>query len=43
VQVERAHSWPESMKVLDSVFAEGFSKGSSEDVATAEGPTLSRA
>jgi polysaccharide biosynthesis protein PslH len=42
-QVERAHSWPESMKVLDSVFAQGFAEGPSEDVATAEGPTLSRA
>jgi sugar transferase (PEP-CTERM/EpsH1 system associated) len=42
-QVERAHSWPESMKILDSVFADGFSEAASEDVATAEGPTLSRA
>jgi len=42
-QVERAHSWPESMKILDSVFADGISEAASEDVATAEGPTLSRA
>ena len=35
-QVERAHSWPESMKILDSVFAEGFSEAASEVVTTAE-------
>jgi len=32
-QVERAHSWPESMKILDAVFAEGISEAASEDVA----------
>lgn len=35
-QVERAHSWPESMKILDSVFAEGFSEAASEVVTPAE-------
>jgi polysaccharide biosynthesis protein PslH len=35
-QVERAHSWPESMKILDSVFAEGFSAGTSVQPLTAE-------
>jgi sugar transferase (PEP-CTERM/EpsH1 system associated) len=34
-QVEHAHSWPESMRILDSVFAEGSSAVASEDVATA--------
>lgn len=34
-QVERAHSWPESMKILDSVFAQGFSEAASDEVATA--------
>jgi polysaccharide biosynthesis protein PslH len=34
-QVERAHCWPESMRILDSVFAEGFSAGTSEDAVTA--------
>jgi polysaccharide biosynthesis protein PslH len=40
VQVERAHSWPESMRILDSVLAEGFSAVNAETAVTA-GRTLS--
>ncbi len=35
VQVERAHSWPESMRILDSVLAEGFSAVNAETAVTA--------
>jgi polysaccharide biosynthesis protein PslH len=35
-QVEHAHSWPESMKILDSVLAEGFSAAALEEIATPE-------